>query len=188
MADTLQAASVVCSDLHFGADLRQEAEVPPLQFPWWRGGLAPSVRRYMEAKCKAHDIGILLCLPFYLKRVLKELQREGFRSGKFDLYLLLGDLSTYANGSSYVFLRQYLSQAYYSPKGLMKIQALDIPADKLAMIPGNNDKLLRTNLDLYFQQFAGFFGYSGPPPTRSFFVTKNVSGIEFLFILVDASL
>jgi calcineurin-like phosphoesterase family protein len=187
MADALRATALVLSDLHFGADLLREAEVPPLQFPWWRTVLAPSVRRYMEAKCKAHDMGILLCLPLYLKKVLRQLRQEGFGRNKFDFYLLLGDMSTYANGSSYVFLRQYISQTHYSPQGLMKIQALDIPTDKLVMIPGNHDKLLRTNLDIYLQQFAGPLGFPGPLPMHSFFLTKRVNGTEFLFILVDAS-
>jgi calcineurin-like phosphoesterase family protein len=187
MADSLKTAALVLSDLHFGADLLREAEVPPLQFPWWRTLLAPSVRRYMEAKCKAHDIGILLCLPLYLKKVLHQLRLEGLGESKFTFYLLLGDMSTYANGSSYVFLRQYLSQTHYSPQGLTKIQALDIPIDRLVMIPGNHDKLLRTNLDIYFQQFAGPLSFPGPLPMRSFFLTKKAGDTEFLFILVDAS-
>lgn len=187
MADNLKAAALVLSDLHFGADLLREAEVPPLQFPWWRTVLAPSVRRYVQAKCKAHDIGILLCLPLYLKKVLHQLRLEGFGNSKFDFYLLLGDMSTYANGSSYVFLREYISQTNYSPQGLMSIQALGIPIDKLVMIPGNHDKILRTNLDIYLQQFAGPLGLAGPLPMHSFFLTKNVGDTEFLFILVDAS-
>ncbi len=187
MADSLTAAAVVLSDLHFGTDLLREAEVPPLQFPWWRTVLAPSVRRYVQAKCKAHDIGILLSLPLYLKKVLHQLRLEGFGNNRFDFYLLLGDMSTYANGSSYVFLRQYISQPNYSPQGLNSIKALDIPIDKLVVIPGNHDKMLRTDLDIYLRQFAKPLGFPGPLPRRSFFLTKNAGDIEFLFILVDAS-
>jgi hypothetical protein len=189
MADSLTAAALVLSDLHFGADLLREAEVPPLQIPWWKTMLAPSVRRYMQTKCKAHDIGILLCLPLYLKKVLHQLRLEGFESSKFNFYLLLGDVSTYANGSSYVFSREYISQTNYSPQGLMPIPALGIPVDKLVMIPGNHDKMLRTNLDIYLQQFANPLGVPGPGPLpmHSFFLTKNAGDTEFLFILVDAS-
>jgi 3',5'-cyclic AMP phosphodiesterase CpdA len=171
MADELRWTALILSDLHFGSHLLREAEIPPLQFPWWKHMLAPAIRRYMETRCKAHDIAIVMQLPLYLKRLLGQLRREeGFKKQEFDFYFFLGDLSTYANGASYSFLRDYISNRTYVASGLTRISALNIPTDKIVMIPGNHDKMLRRNLDIFGRELATPLGLpNGPEPGHSFF-------------------
>src|SRR3989442_307730 len=191
MPDELRFAALVLSDLHFGVDLLREAEIPPLQFPWWKYmPLVPDIRRYMETRCKAHDIAIVMQLPLYVKRLLKRLQREeDFKKQKFDFYLFLGDLSTYANGASFRFLRDYILNKTYAASGLTKISGLNIPEDKIVLIPGNHDKMLRKNLDLFARELAIPLGFApAPKPGQSSFLSRRVDNTEFLFILVDASI
>jgi hypothetical protein len=113
MSDKVKAAILILSDLHFGADLLREAEIPPLQIPWWyklAGG--SDVRRYIETRCQSHDMDIVIALPRHLKRIVRQISKETNEGRQeFDLYLIMGDLSTFANGGSYSFLQQYLSQS-----------------------------------------------------------------------------
>jgi 3',5'-cyclic AMP phosphodiesterase CpdA len=184
MSDPIHAAILILSDLHFGADFEREAEIDPPQMPDWPGAkyIAPKARRFFEDKCKSHDMAIVKILPRYLKRVLRDLNRT-----KFDFVLLLGDLATYANGGSYSFIGQYLKEEKYEYKTGKYITGLKtIHNGELIAIPGNHDKLLRKNLDLFHAKFLLPYG-PRPQPQESFFVSRNLNGLEFLFILVEAS-
>jgi predicted phosphodiesterase len=189
MSDPIQSTILVMSDLHFGADFLLEAEIDPLQVPFWLKYTAPKVRRFFEDRCKAHDMAIVLNLPKYLKKVLRQLKREEFARSKFDLLVLLGDLATYANGGSYSFLGQYLSQAKYQYASEKSISGLkDIYNGELIAIPGNHDKLLRTNLDLFHSKFSPrTTNGAQPQPHKSFFISRIVGSQEFLFVLLEAS-
>src|SRR5260221_5067156 len=104
MSDKLNYAVLILSDLHFGSGLLREAEVPNLQLPWWNI-YGSDIRRYIGTRCKSHRLDIVLSLPMYLNKVFSRLREQGYRRDyfdrKFDLYVLLGDLATYANGASY---------------------------------------------------------------------------------------
>jgi len=62
-----------------------------------------------------------------------------------------------------------------------------LPADKILAVPGNHDKLLRTNLDVYHQEFTDKLGIPRVDPGGSHVVTKMIGKREFVFILIDAS-
>jgi 3',5'-cyclic AMP phosphodiesterase CpdA len=189
MSDKLKAAVLILSDLHFGADLLREAEIPPVQRSWWTGFLFRDIRRYMETRCKSHDLAILMSLPRYLRMLIQRMRREGYDRRDFDLYLILGDLSTFANGASYSFLRQYLLEAKYSTPGFPAFPAMKIPTDKLVALPGNHDKMLRKDLEIFNREFASRLGQSIQlQPQRSFFLGRTAGEVEFLFILVDAGI
>jgi hypothetical protein len=189
MADKVQSAFLILSDLHFGTDFLREAEIDPLQFPWFLKYIAPKVKNFFEAKCGAHDIAILTQLPLYCKSILRDLGEEGLSDRRFDLVLLLGDLATYANGGSYVFLREYIAQERFKDssgttrKGIRAIHQGDIIA-----IPGNHDKLLRRNLDLYHSKFSVPLSLVSEPKSQSsFFTSRIINQQEFIFALIEAS-
>jgi 3',5'-cyclic AMP phosphodiesterase CpdA len=188
MPDRLRNAVLVLSDLHFGVDLLREAELPPVQLPWWKNVFADDIRRFMQKRCASHNIVILMSLPLYINKLLRQMQTEGYEKSEFDQYLLLGDLSTYASGASYNFLRQYLTDSTYWTPGFPKIPALKIPRKKLIAIPGNHDKMLRTNLDIFNIEFARRLGIPPIQPKGSYFVARGATDAEFLFILIDASI
>jgi 3',5'-cyclic AMP phosphodiesterase CpdA len=183
MSDPIRSSILVLSDLHFGADFLLEAEIDPIQMPWWLKHTAPKVRRFFETRCKSHDMAIVMHLPRYLRKVLRQLEKQEIPDQLFNLVILLGDSATYANGGSYSFLRQYLTQDNYADNsgtkrpGLKRIHMGDFIA-----IPGNHDKLLRKNLDLYHRSFCPY-----PNPQGSFFATRTINKQEFLFVLVEAS-
>lgn len=189
MSDPVKNALLVLSDLHFGADFLLEAEIDPLQIPTLLKFVAPKIRNFFEARCRAHDMAILIALPRYLKKVLRELSREGLSSHHFGSVLLLGDLATYANGGSYVFLREYLSQENYNDSSGKKRTGIGgVHNGNLIAIPGNHDKLLRKNLDLYHTKFCLPLGIDPQPkPQSSYFTSRTINGQELIFALVEAS-
>jgi 3',5'-cyclic AMP phosphodiesterase CpdA len=189
MSDSIKGSFLVLSDLHFGSDLSLEAEIPPLQIPLWMKIFAPRVRTYMESRCKSHDIAIVMHLPRYLKKVLREMQREGYERSDFDFCLLLGDLSTYANGGSYNFLSEYLTQTKYKEKTGSEIPGLGISRERLVLIPGNHDKLLRKNLDLFNTTFVKSLRIDHSlQPVSTLFLKRDLGDTEILFVLVEASI
>jgi hypothetical protein len=188
MPDELKAAALVLSDLHFGADLLREAEIPPLWLPWWKNIFAPGVRHYMETRCKSHDLAVLMSLPHYLKKLMRQMRREGYEEQDFGLYLILGDLSTFSNGASYNFLREYLTEGSVCAGG-QKLKGLRIPLSKLVVIPGNHDKMLRKDIEIFRREFVARLGlFPGPRPRGSSLLSKATGDIEFLFIMVEASI
>ncbi len=189
MADSVRNALLVFSDLHFGVDFLREAEIDPVQTPLLLKYAAPKVRRFFEARCKAHDMAILTILPRYLKKVLRFLNQEGFVAPRFDLILLLGDLATYANGGSYTFLREYLmEETFKDSSGKTRRGVGGLHTGDIIPIPGNHDKLLRKSLDLYYAQFCSLLRIEHQPkPQSSFFVSRTINGEEFLFVLLEAS-
>src|SRR5262252_7671438 len=141
------------------------------------------MRRFFETRCKSHDMAIVMLLPSYLKKVLRQLKSEGIPNQRFDLVILLGDLATYANGGSYSFLRQYLTQHTYTDmSGTNRVGLRGVHNGDFIAIPGNHDKLLRKNLDLYCSNFC-----CNPKPQSSFFTRREINNQEFIFALVEAS-
>lgn len=194
MANIPEAVFVVLSDLHFGDDLMREAEGPLPSVPWWLRALDYDVKCFFEKRCSAHDIGILKTLPRYLKSLFSDLRRSGYsgHDGKdFDLYLLLGDHSTRPTGSSYRFLREYLTAKRYvtgSSDLRHSCAGLRIDPSILVMIPGNHDKLLLTNLDFYHNEALKPIGLPAQPKMGDCWLTlRSIGARKFLFVLVDAS-
>lgn len=170
-----------------------EAEAPPLEFPWWVGWpmLRFKLQKYLQHRCAAHNIAIIKHLPRYLKRLLEDMHGIGYSSETFDLYVLLGDLVTWPNQRAFSFLREYLTSRRYETGDdeLRHVCAcLDIPPQKLVMIPGNHDKFFQTSLDMYHAQVTRRLGLpQEPKPRECYFQSRKIGGIELLFILVDAS-
>jgi len=204
LSQELQVVFVVLADLHFGAGLREEAEVPPLNTPnsiieralrLFNIDVGSAVERFVEHRCVAHDIETVRALPRYLKQVLRQLRADGYKGNEFDFYVLLGDLATWPNESSFDFVRSYLTERRIvaGDRDLrVSCAGLGIPRDrlgqKLIVVPGNHDKLLRTSLDFYHQQFLEPLGLARQPQTLGcHLVSRSVGSREFLFILVDPS-
>ena len=152
------------------------------------------VKRFFEERCSAHDIGILKTLPRYLRNLFSDLRRSGYsgHEGKdFDFYLLLGDHCTRPTGSSYRFLREYLTAKRYvtgSSDLSHTCAGLRIDPSRLVMIPGNHDKLLLTNLDLYHNEALKPIGLPAQPKEGDcYLLLRSIGARKFLFVLVDAS-
>lgn len=186
-----EAAFILLSDLHFGDDLLLEANGPLPNVPWWLRAWDRDVKQYFDERCTAHDIAILKSLPRYLKRLLVDIRNGGFPRDDFDLYLVLGDQVTRPTGSAYKFLREYLTQKHYETGDselTHKCAGLQIPSDRLLLIPGNHDKLLMTDLGFYQNEMLKPLRLSTEPSAQSCHIRLQVVGQrKFLFFLVDAS-
>ncbi len=187
-----EAVFVLLSDLHFGDDLLLEADGPLPSVPWWLRVSDYDVKRYLDRRCKAHDIGIVKNLPRYLKRLLMDLREAGFKGEDFDFYLLLGDHATRPTGSAYRFLREYLTQKRYETGDAdlkHSCAGLSIPPDQLLLIPGNHDKLMLTNLNFYHEEMLRPLGIREEPNAQGCSLRLcSVGQRKFLFLLVDASI
>lgn len=65
---------------------------------------------------------------------------------------------------------------------------LNISPESIVAIPGNHDKLLRTNLDLYLKAFLKPLGLpTQPQPQTCTVVSKMVRGLQFVFFQLEAS-
>src|SRR2546423_592150 len=160
------AIFVVLSDMHFGADLLSEANGTLLDVPFWLRFVDSDVKRFFDTRCAAHDLAILKSLPRYLKQLLLEYRKAGFPGEAFDMCLLLGDQATVPTGSAYQFLREYLTSNSYrtGDSELMHIcSGLNISPNKLVAIPGNHDKLLHKDLDVYQDEFLKALGLRPEP-------------------------
>ena len=191
MNERPEAIFVLLSDLHFGVDLLSEAELPPFDFPLLWRLLGSDIRTYTEQRCGAHDMAVVIALPRYLKRLLVDFQEAGFYRDSFDLYLILGDLATWPAAPAYKFLRGYLRDTEYKTdeNGLnISCAGLGIPEDGLIVIPGNHDKLLHADLEIYSRHFLKPLGLPNQPlPQRCFLISKKVGDLQFVFVLVEAS-
>lgn len=56
---------------------------------------------------------------------------------------------------------------------------MDIPPEKLIVIPGNHDKLLRRDTSIYFSQFVCPLQLTkGPTPQSSYFLSRSIAGTQ----------
>ena len=185
------AAFVLLADLHFGAGPLKQAELPPLAISGLlrRLGIRGDLERFFVGRCAAHDLAILKMLPRYLNRLVLQLKaKEDFPGYEFDLTLLLGDLATWPSAETYEFVRDYLSGAGVRITSNRMLPGLGLKSHQIVSIPGNHDKLLQTDLELYGESFVKPLGLDQQiEPRRSVFVHRRVAGRDFLFMLVDAS-
>lgn len=185
------AVFLLLSDLHFGADLLAEAEGTLFSTPTWLKVRDYRIQRFLGKRCVAHDINIVKSLPRYLKRLLEDLSEQGPTRDDFDLYLILGDMATRPCADSYHFLRNYLTRTEYETgdSELKHVCAgLNLRTDRLVAIPGNHDKLLLSDLQLYQKEFARRLDLpTAPGPQSCFFSHRRVHDHDFLFIQVEAS-
>ena len=155
---SIETMFLVLSDLHFGPDLYEPPEMALLSLSGMLGWVAKdtTVRNAFVKQCAGHDIACVKKLPFYLRFLISEAKNQGFERDTFDLCLLLGDQVTIPDARSYKFLRQYLTQQEYSTSdGYVdyRCSGLGLMGQQILAIPGNHDKLLRTNLDIYDREF-----------------------------------
>jgi predicted phosphodiesterase len=126
-------------------------------------------------------------LPRYLKTLLNQANEDGFDGNNFDLCILLGDLATVPDPHAYKFLVGYLTQdRYETPEGL-GCPGLNLRPEQILAIPGNHDKLLRTNLDIFHAEFTTKLDIPKVNPGSWTFWQLSIGEQPFLFILVDAS-
>jgi predicted phosphodiesterase len=183
---------VLLSDLHFGQNLTGETSIPPLPTSkvFRLLQIGPAAERYVLKKCTAHDSNIIRRLPRYLTELLIENRGRGYYRDSFDYYILAGDLATWADVPTYKFLKHYLTRQSYTMSDDMatyKCQCLGLHPSQIIAIPGNHDKLFRSDLDLYHQNFTTPDLPSGPLPERCHLVSRRSERQKLLFILVDAS-
>jgi hypothetical protein len=184
---------VLLADLHFGSDFDREAELPPIEHARLADllGLASPINRFFRDRCQAHDLAVTGALARYLTAVFMDARANGFKGESFDLYLLLGDIVTWPSPSAFRFAGQYVTREAYGSlkgKGVPHCAGLKAPRDRIVTIPGNHDKLLEPNLNAFHAGFLAPIGLDlDPRPGASYFISKALKGVEFLFILVEAS-
>jgi len=168
--------------LHLGRSLVKGAEI---QFdrPAWADFFPADIltQEFFRLGCAPHAVNVIQKLQSALNEILNELDKD-----RFDLYLVLGDNVTWPDDSSFEFARDFLwglesvSDSYMGTKN--ECQCLQIPTEKLILIPGNHDKMLRRDLQLYHK-----FLRQHPNEKECYFVSKRVREQEFLFVTVDVS-
>ena len=192
MSGLVETVFAVLSDFHFGNDLHEAPEVQLLNIPITYKDTTEKITRYFAAQCRGHEISCVKRLPRYLKTLLEELKDQGYQGKTFDLFVLLGDQSTLANEQSYRFLCEYLSQeSYQTTDGYMtyRCSGLEIAPSQLLAIPGNHDKLLRKDLNLYHNEFTHWLNLPERlQPQRSSLSVRRFWGREFVFISIEPSI
>jgi predicted phosphodiesterase len=132
-----------------------------------------------------------MVLPRYLLSVLVNLKTRGLRGPDWSGYLFLGDQVTWPSYGALEFLLSYVTQEQvkdHDQIGDYVCPGLKLKRDQIIAIPGNHDKLMRSDLSIYHEQFS--IPAELPPfpqPRRSYFVSRQFDNIEFLFVLVEAS-
>jgi predicted phosphodiesterase len=120
------------------------------------------------------------------------LRASGYRKEQFDLFVLLGDLATWADQPTYEFLTNYLCANEVQESDSLsthKVRGLAISQERLIAIPGNHDKMLRRDLSLYFEGFTRRTGLpDAPQPQQCYLVSKTIDDREMLFIQLEASI
>jgi hypothetical protein len=184
---------LLLADMHLGSGPLSQTEVPPLE-PHLLGRvlrLTSFARDYFRKKCAAQDGNITQRLVPYVRSLLAEASRRGLTGSNVELCLLLGDQVTFPDPRAFDYLVSYVTQSTFSTEtgfGQLTSDGLGIPHDRLLTIAGNHDKLLRRNLDDYHQGVSLPLGHAAEPREQSCrFVSRNVGGWEFLFILVDTN-
>jgi predicted phosphodiesterase len=183
---------LVLSDLHFGRDLYEAPEMPLIclarKLNWF--AKEEQVRDAFAKLCLGHDIACIMKLPFYLRFLIEEAKNQGFQRDTFDLCLLLGDQVTIPDAKSYKFLREYLTKREYrTTDGYVdhRCSGLAFSSQQILAIPGNHDKLLRTDLELYNRQFSIPLGLTPRLEAQSCGIAiRKFDDREFIFVLVDA--
>ncbi|HXA85326.1 MAG TPA: hypothetical protein VNZ47_09640 [Candidatus Dormibacteraeota bacterium] len=188
---SIETAFVLLSDLHFSNGLDEAARTQTLNIPFSNYGIPAKMTNLFEAMCRGHFAPCVKKLPRYLKVLLSELKDEGYQRDKFDLCILLGDQSTLAHERSYKLLRDYLTQdEYVSEDGDGKYigYGLGIAASDILAIPGNHDKLLRSSLNLYHEEFTRHLRLDEEArPQMCSISIRRFAGREFVFILIEPS-
>jgi predicted phosphodiesterase len=189
---SIETMLLVLSDLHFGHDLYEPPEMPLLSLSGMLGWAAKdtTVRNAFVKLCAGHDIACVKKLPFYLRFLISEAKNQGFQRDTFDLCILLGDQVTIPDARSYKFLREYLTQQEYrTSDGYVdyRCSGLGFMGSQILAIPGNHDKLLRTDLELYHREFSMPIELSPRVEPQSCEIAiRKFDRREFVFILVDA--
>ena len=191
-SNPIETAFVVLSDLHFGNDLYEGAGTPPLNVPVSIYGFDKKVARFFESRCRGHFPPCVKKLSQYLGTLLWRLKRDGYQRDNFDLFILLGDQSTLTDERSYKFLREYLSQDEYETTdadgGGHSCLGLGIKPEMLLAIPGNHDKLLRSTLNLYRDEFSRKLELREEVrEQRCSIAVRQFAGREFIFVIIDPS-
>ena len=185
---TIDAQILILSDLHFSRDLYE----PPQQAILSLRGLPKKffseriVTSFLTRKCKGHDIAAITELPYYLNVLLTRAGRKAF-----DLCILLGDQVTVPDSGAYAFLRSFLTlDEYRCKEGNIeyRCRALGLSDEQIVAIPGNHDKLLLTDLDLYNEHFTRRLGLREELSRQTCAVcVRQIAGREFVFVLVDVN-
>jgi predicted phosphodiesterase len=192
MSQQLEHVFVVLSDLHFGNDLFESPTTPLLNVPIATYGLSgQKITKFFEDRCRGHSVACVRKLPRYLRMLLWQLRQDGYPESKFDLFILLGDQSTLAHANSYKFLREYIHQTEYETKdadGTFTCAGLGVAASDIIAIPGNHDKILRSSLTLYNNEFTRVLGLPEEvQPQRCTIAVRRFGEHEFVFILIEPS-
>jgi antitoxin (DNA-binding transcriptional repressor) of toxin-antitoxin stability system len=189
---SVDGAILLLSDMHFGRDLLDPPELPVISLPKLveASKFSSYLLRFFEKRCLGHSLDVVLSLPLYLQYLMTLLQGEGYGRDDFDCYAFLGDQVTIPDPQSYRFLYEYLTEyEYEGRRGGAKLTCpgLRIDPKRVIAIPGNHDKLLRTDLSLYDQGFTDPLNARKVGMQRSQIVIRRVGSRDVVFILVDAN-
>lgn len=187
----VEAAILVLSDMHFGRDLLEGPETTQFRMSSLvrLAAKVPGVQRYIDEGCRGHSYSCVTELPLYLKKVLRDLRDDGYYPDEeaYDLVILLGDQVTVPDHSSYRFIRDYLTKTSFRTKGI-ECDGLAIDPARLLSIPGNHDKLLLPDLELYKREFSSRLALPSIGPQKCRVHSRMLGGHEILFVLVEASI
>lgn len=193
LPETLDAAIALLSDLHFGESYLGETRLPPLSYTIVADllRLGGKVEQLVRQNCAAHNQAILCQLPQYLRGLVAEYQAsEGYTLSDFEQYVLLGDLVTWASPTAFQFLAEYLTQQDLLVKIKTRLErwpGLKASTDKLVPIPGNHDKLLRRDLQLYNDGVSARLQIAPWGVNAVTLIDRAIGTQRALFLAVDAS-
>jgi predicted phosphodiesterase len=192
---TIESALVFISDLHFGPSFHEETEILPLDWASWiklfasRGDLDA----FFVGKCGSHNKAIVRALPKYLRRLLIGMQRNNsYARETFDQCVALGDLVTWPNPDAFWFFTQYITQdRWRDAVSSSTLTGLDFKSEpersQITAIPGNHDKMLRQNLNLFDTHVREPLSLEAINPQSATIIRRQIGTLPFVFLAVDAS-
>jgi hypothetical protein len=134
---------------------------------------------------------MLRSLAWYLPTILQQFRAEhAYARYAFDQIMLLGDLATFANASAYELLEAFVTKARWEENfegGRIEAYGLGLQPGTMLPIPGNHDKLFRSDLALFTSRCTKRLDTPTISPGSVKLVTRQIASRTFDFIIVEAS-
>jgi hypothetical protein len=190
---TLDSTLVFISDLHLGPSFHEETQVLPLDWSSWAALYRKNLDKFFSDNCIGHNKAIVRALPKYLRRLLVDLQKRGvYGRDSFDQCVALGDLVTWPSPDAFQFFTSYAtSDRWRDPHSSSLLPGLDFKSNdkerQITVIPGNHDKLLRCNLNLFNTGVIKPLHLESISPQGASVIRRTIGTREFVFLAVDAS-
>ncbi len=183
MFTTLTASMLHLSDLHLGNDFYDVGNKNKSDGINLQSGMAV-IKNRGRFVMQSHDGYILTSLPSDIQKAASYIAAPQKR---FDFHVVTGDISTNAmSDERFSFARKFLVQQL-SVRDKYASQVFDVGLnlgeDNILCVPGNHDKLDRSNLNEYLSGF-------GDLPQRPPYVVDKLSHSDqrFIFFAIDSNL